>query len=220
MKFIKSTAGRLVAAFVVAVLGVVGVIAVSNAAVKPDCKNLMYPLCARSVAAGQVVDNSLPGYKKLAPGSVSEDRLNTATRAKLNDTTGRVNGVESDGPYPGRTDEDNNLQNIDGGSQGAQSTQLWSANDKRQSSWVMCAPGKVALGGGFGDNDADDSKIRVVTSSPVQIAKDGDTYKLTYNAIDGDKAGSFVPNGWLVEGYNEGTAATVVRPHVICAKIG
>lgn len=62
-KFIKTTAGRLVVAGVVAVMGVVGVIAVSDAAVRPDCKNLMYPLCPRSVAATQVVDNSLPKSK-------------------------------------------------------------------------------------------------------------------------------------------------------------
>jgi hypothetical protein len=45
----------------VAVLLGVGVVA--TAAVKPDCKNLMYPLCPRSVAATQVVDNSLPKSK-------------------------------------------------------------------------------------------------------------------------------------------------------------
>jgi hypothetical protein len=56
----------------------------ATAAVKPDCVNLMYPLCNRSVAAAQVVDNSLPGYKKLVPNSVSEDRLSKAVQDKLN----------------------------------------------------------------------------------------------------------------------------------------
>jgi hypothetical protein len=44
----------------------VGVTVVANGAVKPDCKSLSYPLCPRSVAATQVVDNSLPA-SKLAP---------------------------------------------------------------------------------------------------------------------------------------------------------
>lgn len=75
---------RIVAAGVASVgLIVVGVMA-SDAAVRPDCKNLMYPLCPRSVAATQVVDNSLPGSTKLAPGSVSEDRLTPQVKAKLN----------------------------------------------------------------------------------------------------------------------------------------
>ena len=56
----------------------------AKAAVKPDCVNLMYPLCNRSISAAQVVDNSLPGYKKLVPGSVSEDRLSQAVQDKLN----------------------------------------------------------------------------------------------------------------------------------------
>lgn len=56
--------GRLAVAGVVAAGAVVGVsIAANAAAVKPDCKTLSYPLCARSVAAGQVVDNSLPKSK-------------------------------------------------------------------------------------------------------------------------------------------------------------
>lgn len=52
---------------IIASLGAVGLlvtgVAVANGAVKPDCKNLMYPLCPRSVAAKQVVDNSLPKSK-------------------------------------------------------------------------------------------------------------------------------------------------------------
>lgn len=87
MKFINTFGKRLAAAAAVATVGTIGIVAVSQAAVKPDCKNLMYPLCARSVAATQVVDNSLPGYKKLAPGSVSEDRLSTSVQDKLNKTT-------------------------------------------------------------------------------------------------------------------------------------
>lgn len=68
MKNILNTkVGRLAIAGVVAAGAVVGIsIAANGAAVKPDCKNLMYPLCPRSVAATQVVDNSLPA-SKIAP---------------------------------------------------------------------------------------------------------------------------------------------------------
>lgn len=62
-KILNNKLGRLVAATVLAGGLIGGVVAVSNAAVKPDCKNLMYPLCPRSVAATQVVDNSLPASK-------------------------------------------------------------------------------------------------------------------------------------------------------------
>jgi hypothetical protein len=52
----------IVAVFAAIGLLVVGV-TVANGAVKPDCTNLQYPLCPRSVAATQVVDNSLPKSK-------------------------------------------------------------------------------------------------------------------------------------------------------------
>lgn len=84
MKLLNTLPKKLAVAGLAAALGIGGYAIAANAAVKPDCKNLMYPLCARSVAAGQVVDNSLPGYKKLAPGSVSEDRLSKPVVTKLN----------------------------------------------------------------------------------------------------------------------------------------
>lgn len=84
MKLFNKTWKKFAAAGLVAAVGVGGWAVAADAAVKPDCKNLMYPLCPRSVAAGQVVDNSLPGYRKLAPGSVTEDRLATAVKTKLN----------------------------------------------------------------------------------------------------------------------------------------
>jgi hypothetical protein len=62
---IISTKGRrlAVASVLAAGLLVGGVVAVANGAVKPDCRTLSYPLCPRSVAASQVVDNSLPKSK-------------------------------------------------------------------------------------------------------------------------------------------------------------
>jgi hypothetical protein len=128
-----------------------------------------------------------------------------------------VNNLESDGPYPGRTDPENNLKD----DQGAQSTLAWVGNNGAtlQQSWVMCAPGKTALGGGFGDNDdGGQDKLNIVTSAPTQIDENG---AIEYAPIDGDDAGSFVPNAWLVEGYNNNTSGKiVVRPHVICAEVG
>lgn len=217
----------------------VSIISPASAYVAPDVRSTA-AVPANSVGSGQVINNSLnvqdqapaavtyyktPGLNtvtqnSIRPNVVTEDKLSPGTRAKLNATTGQVSKVETDGPYPGRTDHENDLQNIDGGSQGAQSTALWAAGTDRRQSWVMCAPGKVALGGGFGDNDGDDSKIRVVTSTPAQVVKNGANYELAYSPIAGDPAGSFLPNAWLVEGFNEGTDATMVRPWVICVKVG
>jgi|SRR5262245_24439716 len=125
--------------------------------------------------------------------------------------------LETDGVYPGRADSENNLQ----GDQGDQSTTMWTADGSLQQSWVMCAPGKVALGGGFGQNDIQSDQLVIVTSSPVQI-ENGKTYfddPSVYKPIEDDAAGSFVPNGWLVQGYNRGDEDLIVRPWVICAKV-
>jgi hypothetical protein len=62
-KILNTKAGRLAIAGVVAIGAVVGISVAANGAVKPDCKTLSYPLCPRSVAATQVVDNSLPKTK-------------------------------------------------------------------------------------------------------------------------------------------------------------
>jgi hypothetical protein len=124
--------------------------------------------------------------------------------------------VEADGPYPGRADSQNNLH----GSQGDQSTAMWAADGTLQTSWVMCAPGKVALGGGFGQDDVQTSNLRIVTSSPIQIAN-GKTYlddPSVYHPIDPE--GSIAPNGWIVQGYNLGTQPLIVRPWVVCATVG
>lgn len=132
-----------------------------------------------------------------------------------------VTNLESDGPYPGREDSQNNLQNLgDNLDEGAQSTALWTS-DGIQQSWVMCAAGKTALGGGFGDNDGGSQDLLdIVTSAPVQITESEGVFSFTYSPIEGDEAGSFVPNGWLVEGFYHGEGGQVVRPHVICANVG
>ena len=121
--------------------------------------------------------------------------------------------LESDGPYPGQTD----LGSLPG--QGDNSGEMWAANGERQTSWVQCAPGKVALGGGFNlaadAGDAAAKAVQVVVSEPTQVSNG----EIVYEPIAGDAAGSFQPNGWLVQGFNEGESDVVVRPWVICAKV-
>lgn len=169
--------------------------------------------------------NGVSNSSKIAPNAIDESDLNGGLREKVN-KTGHVVDLQADGPYPGRTDTENLLQNLHAGtehgsgaplSEGAQSVGKWQPGTAKQQSWAMCPTGAVVLSGGFGQNDGDDSKLRVVTSAPVQIVKDNDGFHLAYKPIPGDLAGSFVPNGWLVEGYNEGTEAVEMRPHMVCA---
>jgi hypothetical protein len=129
-----------------------------------------------------------------------------------------LGGLESDGPYPGATDLGNLGTN---GSEGDNSSETWPGDNGAalHRSWVMCPAGKTAIGGGFSRADeapADFAKLNIVSSQPTQI-RDG---ALVYEPIAGDAAGSFVPNAWLVEGFNEGSVALIVRPHVVCARIG
>ncbi|MEU8226400.1 hypothetical protein [Kribbella sp. NPDC048915] len=62
-KVFSTKGGRLLVAAVLGAGVLVGVTVAANGAVRPDCKTLSYPLCARSVAAKQVVDNSIPAGK-------------------------------------------------------------------------------------------------------------------------------------------------------------
>jgi hypothetical protein len=141
--------------------------------------------------------------------AVGPDQLTDKVNHKVN--TGRVLGLEVDGPYPGYTV----LQ------QGDNSTDTWVGDSGAtlQSSWVMCAPGKVAIGGGYSRADegkADFAGIQIVTSRPAQF-KGGEE---VYNAIKGDADGSFVANAWLVEGFNNNPGGELVlRPWVVCATI-
>jgi hypothetical protein len=131
--------------------------------------------------------------------------------------------VSADGPYPSLTQ----LSNYPGGR--ANSTLAWSgdAGATLHQSWVRCATGKAAIGGGF--SHADEGPVaykglQIVTSEPAQIDAQGNVVSLTgtgsFTPIAGDPAGSFRPNGWLVEGFNNNTSqALVVRPWVICANV-
>lgn len=73
---LNTKGGRLVVAAVLGAGVLVGVAVAANGAVKPDCKSLTYPLCPRSVAASQVVDNSLPA-SKLVPADRAAFLKNT-----------------------------------------------------------------------------------------------------------------------------------------------
>lgn len=123
--------------------------------------------------------------------------------------------VESDGPYPGATD----LGSMDGQGDNSEAKWVGDGGAELQTSWVQCAGAKIAIGGGFSRADegaAAFKGLQVVTSQPVQIA-DGE---IVYSPIDGDEAGSYVPNGWLVEGFNNNEGGElIVRPHVVCAKV-
>ncbi len=133
--------------------------------------------------------------------------------------------LESDGARPGAT------QLADNPGNGANSTEVWTAGPAGafHTSWVACPDGKTALGGGFSrdtDTGAAVKGLQVVTSSPAQIdpaLEDDPTTtadeRIVYTPIEGDAAGSFVPNGWLVEGFNNGNTDLIVRPWVICAAV-
>lgn len=73
VKLFDKTWKKLVAAGAVAAVGVVGITVAANAAGGTGCRTLTYPLCSRSVAATQVVDNSM-----------GENEFTPAVRAKLN----------------------------------------------------------------------------------------------------------------------------------------
>lgn len=175
-------------------------------------------LPANSVGTVQVRDNSL-GYSDIyGPArtaflttynaTVGWPALRPEIREEL--TKGNVSGVEADAPYPGATQLGDLGEN---GNQGSNSDAKVPGDSGAASHtvWVKCAPGKVAVGGGF-QLAADASlaakkAIQVVTSQP------------TGAAIDGDPADSMLPTGWEVEVINNGTEDVIVRPAVTCLAV-
>ena len=160
-----------------------------------------------AVAAGQIgsADIRDGGVHRvdIQDQAVSSSKLAPGVLGKF------LHHLEADGPYPGLTQLD----------QGANSTELWVADSGAtlQQSWVRCAPGKNAVGGGFGQWDYAPDVVRnlqIVTSVPATI-KNG---KIVDTPIPGDADQSIEPNGWLVEGFNNGATTDVsVRPWVVCA---
>lgn len=166
--------------------------------------------------SGAIKDGSIRS-RDIHNGSITKDDLDNASERAMRG----FKNLETDGPYPG-------VPSLDLGSmenQGDNSDSLWAHDGSRQTSWVECAPGKVALGGGFNlASDAGDvaaKTVQVVVSEPTQVEGGKTIYDdgSIYHPIPGDEAGSFVPNGWLVQGFNTGTTDVVVRPWVICADI-
>ncbi|MBO0828175.1 MAG: hypothetical protein J2P24_10390 [Streptosporangiales bacterium] len=163
----------------------------------------------RNIAYHAVTDS------KINANGVGYPKLSTYTRGKIE--AAGVKALEADGPYPGSTE----LQKFTGN--GANSTARVPGDGKSFAVWVMCADGKTALGGGFrlgaDQGDAVAGKIQVTASEPTQIAKQPDgSYKQVYQPIKGDAAGSFKPNGWLVEVINSSGTDANVRPWIVCAK--
>ena len=181
---------------------------------------------ARDIGPGAVTRS------EVRDGSLGVGELSTRVQTELaqhaqNGTNGTdgVAGLESDGARPGAT------QLADNPGQGANSTEVWTAGPASafHTSWVACPEGKTALGGGFSrdtETGAAVKGLQVVTSSPAQIdptltddpATPADE-RIVYTPIEGDAAGSFVPNGWIVEGFNNANTDLIVRPWVICATV-
>lgn len=181
---------------------------------------------ARDIGPGAVTRS------EVRDGSLGVGDLSTFVQSELakqpqngTDGTDGVAGLESDGARPGAT------QLADNPGQGANSTEVWTAGPAStfHTSWVACPDGKTALGGGFSrdtETGAAVKGLQVVTSSPAQIdttiEDDPNTAadeRVVYTPIEGDAAGSFVPNGWIVEGFNNGNTDLIVRPWVICAAV-
>ena len=155
----------------------------------------------------------------LAPGV--NDRIKTkATDTQVNGLKSRVaglegsdpaiGGVEADGPYPGMT----NLVH------GDNSTATWNSTGLNLS-WVQCAEGETAIGGGFARGDEGNyNDLNVVTASPALI-RDGQVISIAgMTEADGvNEDWAFVPNGWAVEGFVNGPGERVVRPYVVCATV-
>ncbi len=160
-----------------------------------------------AVAAGQIGSSDIRDggvhSVDIHHQAVTSSKLAPGVLAKF------MHRLEADGPYPGITQ----LQ------QGHNSTKLWVGDSGAtlQQSWVQCAHGKSAVGGGFGQWDyaADVVKnMQIMTSVPATI-KNG---TIVDTPIAGDPDQSIKPNGWLVEGFNNNPATDVsVRPWVVCA---
>jgi hypothetical protein len=67
--------------------------------------------------------------------------------------------------------------------------------------------------------NANDGKVVITSSAPDYIAS-GVNVALgqgTPPTVNAD--GAFTPNGWAVQGYNNGSSPAIVRPRVVCMSI-
>ena len=172
-------------------------------------------LLALGGIGGAVAANTV-GSKDIRDGAVhTVDLHNQAvTGAKLSPGVSAQlrHHLEADGVYPGLLHLTKD--------QGDQSDLKWKGDGGAtlQTSWVKCAPGKVVTGGGFSHADEAPSEVRnlqIVSSRPTTIKNH--QVDDAAGVIKGDPAGSIRPNGWLVEGFNNGTKDLVVRPWDVCA---
>ena len=84
-----------------------------------------------------------------------------------------------------------------------------------QTATVKCDEGKVAIGGGFsGQGGADDTGTEA--DKDLQITA---SYPYTDDYQPVNDRGSFVPNEWVVKGFNNGNTPHIVRPWVTCADV-
>jgi hypothetical protein len=183
-----------------------------------------------SVLGADVAPGTLAG-RQMRDGSVGLADLSTGVRTELAQRAqDGVAGLETDGARPGVTQ----LKDFPGN--GENSTGIWAAGPagRLQVAWVQCPQGKTALGGGY-SRDAETTAalrgLQVITSAPAQIdttksddpATPGDervvSMGTTYAPIPDDAAKSFVPDGWVVEGFNNSNTDLIVRPWVTCAAV-
>jgi hypothetical protein len=150
------------------------------------------------ITSHQIEDGTIRG-KDLRPG--------LKARA-LSDSS--VDGVTTDGPYPGVS----NLVH------GDNSTSTWTQAAGLNTSWVQCAEGETAIGGGFSRGDEGGyNDLNIVSASPALI-RNGQVISITGTGLQAETVNedwAYVPNGWVVEGFVNGEGERIVRPHVVCA---
>lgn len=157
-----------------------------------------------------------PAGKDGVDGTDGVDGKDGADGVDGKDGKDAIATVTTDGPYPGDTQL----------THGANSTEKWAGDSGAalQTSWVQCAEGETAIGGGFSRADEGAAAIKnlqIVSSSPALIV-DGEVISVTGAGLADHIVNddwSYVPNGWVVEGFNNGGADLIVRPHVICASV-
>ncbi len=163
-----------------------------------------------ATSAGTATAGSLIGSKDIRPGGVHEVNLSSRVQAKLD----KVGTPGKDGAQ--------GLANV---TTGAGYTHTWLGDGGANLNTIVskCAPGQVALGGGFStwggsdtnesglayDMGGDNKDIQVTVSAPYT----GEQYDpAKYN-------GDIRPDRWVVKGYNNGDTDQIVRAWVVCADI-
>ena len=153
-------------------------------------------------STGTALAGNLIGSKDIKDGGVHKIDLGKGVQAKL----AKVNAPR--------------IGNV---TTGANYTNTWAGDGGAQLHTIVnkCAPGQVAVGGGFStwggsdvnesglayDLGGDNKDIQVTVSAPY-----------TGEAYDPDKYnGDIRPDRWVVKGYNNGSADQIVRAWVVCA---